>query len=520
MRKAALRVSGTAIDEPNVILALASSYNERGTLGFTHAVTNSEDQRKINCFFELVKNALTGKGTLTLSKRPGVADSSSGAGYGSATQDVYLITIAPITSNSTNKQGTSVSSWVVSVSGGNIVVSSDTVDTTIEGFGTRFPCYIDKTIIAGVETIVLQDAPFASSSAHNVWYSSAIAIWTQILDADFTGLIHRGKMEHMDGYAFILEAQNRIFNSDINSLANWTVTSFLTKQIVQDIPVGLMKLNNHILAMGQDTAEAFYNAGNTTGSPLLPLRHIHQRIGLIAPGTGGAPSGSGHYYCTIGNRLFFVGRISGGIKSAGVFTYNGQGFEKVSSPYIDKILSEVVPSAFYSVNAVGFYGQQAMAILLTSPNATSQRWLMFFPEWKEWFEWTSTVFSPINNTEHFLSCGTSLKDKIYNFPASDNWQDNAVSYAWSTQFKLPTNGASLKFMPMYGVDADTDASANSLTVEISTNDCVSFSTLGTIDQTQDRKVLFGGGSFRKAHIRLGNTNARPSRIHNFLARIE
>ena len=75
-------------------------------------------------------------------------------------------------------------------------------------------------------------------------------------------------------------------------------------------------------------------------------------------------------------------------------------------------------------------------------------------------------------------------------------------------------------MPMYGVDADTDTSTNSLTVEISTDDSKTFSTLGTIDQTQDRKVLFGGGSFRKAHIRLGNTNARPSRIHNWVSRIE
>jgi hypothetical protein len=73
---------------------------------------------------------------------------------------------------------------------------------------------------------------------------------------------------------------------------------------------------------------------------------------------------------------------------------------------------------------------------------------------------------------------------------------------------------------MYGVDADKDTVTNNLTVEISTDDCATFSTLGTIDLTQDRKVLMRGGSFRKAHIRLGNTNARPARLHSFLARIE
>jgi hypothetical protein len=147
---------------------------------------------------------------------------------------------------------------------------------------------------------------------------------------------------------------------------------------------------------------------------------------------------------------------------------------------------------------------------------------MFFPEWKEWFEWTSDIFSPINNTEYFLGCGASTKNKIYNFTSSDNWQDAGTSYNWNTQFRLPTNGSQRKFMLMYGVDADTDTAGlgNTLTVELSTDDSQTFSTLGTIDLTQDRKVLFRGGAFRKGHMRLGNTNSRPTRIHNFLARIE
>jgi hypothetical protein len=241
---------------------------------------------------------------------------------------------------------------------------------------------------------------------------------------------------------------------------------------------------------------------------------------MIAPSIDATQAWIGHYYCTINDRMYFVGRDSGGIKSAGIFVYDGQNYERVSTPYIDKILSQIVGNSFYSVNSMGFQGRKAMSILLTAPNATSQRWLMFFPDWKEWFEWTSTVFSPINSGEHFLSCGAALKQKVYNFTAADNWQDNATSYQWFTQFKLPTNGAQRKFMLMYGVDADTDTSTNDLTVELSIDDSKTFTTLGTIDQTQDRKVLFRGGSFRKGHLRLGNTNARPTRISNFLARIE
>jgi len=519
-RKAALNVS-SSIDEPNIILPLASSYNERGVAGFTHAVTNSEDQRKINCFYELSKNALTGKGTLVLSKRPGVSDSSGGAGWGAATQGVFLIITEPTTST-IGKQARNVPPWVINNVGTDIRASSATVDTVVLAgvLGGLYPAYIDKTIISGVETVVLQLSPSVApiSQVQRVFYSSTIATWTEITDADFTAIIHRGKMEHMDGFAFILGADNKISNSDINSLANWTASNFITKQVVQDIPVGLAKLNNQIVAFGEDTVEMFYNAGNTTGSPLLPIRHLHQRVGLV----NAKFQSGGHYYAIQGNRMYFVGCRAGGIHSAGVFVYDGQNIEKVSSPHIDKILSELANETLVlqSVNSFGFHGQAAISFLLTQPNLTSQRWLMFFPEFKEWFEWTSAVFSPINSGEHFLPCGANLKDKIYNFPSSDNWQDSGTSYAWSTQFKLPTNGSSRRFMPMYGVDADTDTTTNDLTAEISTDDCSTFSTLGTIPLNQDRKVLFRGGSFRKAHIRLGNTNARPVRIHNFLARIE
>src|SRR3990167_10918961 len=77
------------IDKPNVVLPLAYSYNERGVQGYTHAVTNGEDQRKVNCFYEPVKNNMTGKGTLTLSKRPGASICTATLGF--STQVPYAV---------------------------------------------------------------------------------------------------------------------------------------------------------------------------------------------------------------------------------------------------------------------------------------------------------------------------------------------------------------------------------------------------------------------------------------------
>jgi hypothetical protein len=505
-------------DEPNLTVPLAVSYNERGVAGFTHTVTNSEDQRKVNVTYEPVKNQMTGKGTLTLVKRPGVTE-KVGA-HGTNTQSVFLIAKGanPIAPTMIVRTGSDINA---TVSGGlayPIVIDPN-----------QNPAFVDKTITyagtVGTEYLFLQTRRPSLSFAQRAFYANLTTTWVEITDVDFTALMLVGKIEHMDGYFFGLDANNLVWNSDLNSVSSVVATSFIAKQVYRDRPVGLARLGKQIIAFGENTAEPFVNSGGTTGSPLSPVGHLAEKIGLVAPDI--SLVGAGHYYCTIRNKIYFVGREGGGQietdtatgKSVGVYTYNGQSFEKISNPYLDKIFSEVARTSFYSVNSVSVNGQVAAAFMLTSPNAASQRSLLYFPVWKEWFEWTSTVFSTINDAGYFLPCGTDVKDKLYYFAASDNWQDNGTSYPWSIQFKHPGRNAR-NFMHMYGVEADTDTVANTLLVEKSDTDNGVFTTLGSIDMTKERKVLFGGSSFYRRHIRIGNTNARPCRIHNWLARID
>lgn len=494
-------------DEPNLVLPLASTINERGIAGYTHSVTNREDQIRSNVCYELSKNPMSGKGTLTLTKRPGVtADSST---YGVSTQTPYLA-VARLTTGSI----TSLPMVFSINAAGDLTSSFPGTTTVIIATGTGYvPYTVDRTAISNVRNLVLQTRHLVSQ-AHRVFFSPDEVTWTEIVDPDFTNQLHVGKMEHMDGYAFIMDRTNLIWNSDVNSLANWVLTSFFAKQIKQDFPVGLAKYKNQLLAFGEKTVEVFYNGGNTTGSPLSRIPHLSEEIGLVGSFD---PNGT-HYYATVGSRIYFVGRYTGGEPSIGLFMFDGARFEKVSSPYWDKILSEKVQS-IYSVNAVGHHGQAAVAVCFTAPSATTQQWLMYYPEWKELFLWSSDIFSPVNSGAWHLGVSSGNKNKVYSFPSTDNWQDAGTSYAWSTQFKLPTKGSNRNVLNMYGVDADTARSANNLTVEISRDDTQTWETLGTIDLTQDRKVLFRGGAFRHAHMRLGNTNSAETRLHNFLANV-
>jgi hypothetical protein len=418
-----------------------------------------------------------------------------------------------------------------------VAVNSGTTKTVYSTSSSEawLPLFVDKTYISNVETVVIQlKLGNQSPPKEKVFFCSASlgAGFTQITDADFvspySGVAGVGKIEHMDGFAFELLSNNIIINSDLNSLANWTSTNFITKQITADKAMGLMKFKNQILAFGSHTVEAFYNAGNATGSPLSSIKQLASRTGL-AP-TGGA--GGSNYYAILGEKLYFLGRQSGSsedrsdqtaLSMAGLFSYDGSRYEKVSNRAIDKIISERLASKLYfGMFSFGFHGKDAIAILLTNPDpiSTTQTWLMYFPEWNDWFEWNSTKFSPRNNGSFFMPTGTD-QSKLYNFQINDLWQDaGTTNYTMQTQFKLPQDGHHRKRMAEFGVLADTARATNMLSVEFSDDDYVSFINIGAIDLARNIKTLNRGGSYRQRAVRLSSTNALETRLSAFVARIE
>lgn len=510
-------------NKPNMTLPLAISYNQRGQDAYTQAVTNSKDQRKINVVYELVENSITGKKTLYVSRRPGLI---TGTVISGATSDYPYLTIPDPSGVAT--------SWVAAVvdnAGTDVVVRNNlgTSSTIVTGVVSEWPQYFDRTVISGTQYGVLQTNNAASAN-NRAWYSSAVGSWTQISDSTYTGLSTSavGKLEHLDGFALQMTSDNKIYNSDINSLSAWGDASYITKSIEQDVGRGLARLGNLILAFGAETVEGFVNAGQASGSPLRRVPEISERIGLQAvfgdvdvdPPI--SPNGSRHYYATIGKRIFFVGRRN---RSAqGVFTFNGTTFEKVSTPIIDRML--INAGDFRHVCQVTVYGQDAVAISLSAYSATTQRWLMFFPHWNEWFEWTSTYAQCVNDGYNFIGIGgTGSCDELMRFSTAENYVDgnvgvSTVAIPVTLQFILPDEDGSRHLMRWCGVVGDTQSSASNLAVEFSDDDFTTFSTARNIDLTASRKKITRCGSYLKRAVRLTNSDNHALRLTSFIARVE
>lgn len=491
------------ITEPNVVVPLANSYNSRAIAGFTNVITSGIDQRKINSMYEPVINAISGQSTLYLIKRPGVAD--VGSTYGTSGQVAYLWDVAAgaLASTAANR-------WVFSTSSNDCRVSDASNTTVILTSAGYAPAFVDKSFITSTDTMVVQLRH--TNGTQRVFYSNAIGVWTEITDSDFTTLAHVGKMEFLNGRAYILSRTGaRIYNSDLNSLSAWSATSFLTKQVVQDISTGLARFGDQIIAFGESTMEVFRDVGNPTGSALEAQTDLAQRVGL--PST--VVTGQRHYYTRVGQHMFWRGS-----NPIGVFAWDGQKVEKVSTPTIDKILAE---RQHYFVSSMDISGQTAVVIGLDLPSATTQRALLFFPEWKDWFEWNSTVFIPQSSQRMMDVClgvGTN-QHKLYQISStSDNWQDAGTNYAFTHQFKIPKQGNALDRMSMFGVAGDTARSAQSLSVEFSDDDYQNFQTARNIDMTSPEKTLFHCGSYKTSRIaRLSYTGSLGVRLKDALARI-
>ncbi len=500
------------LDKPNFKLPLASSYNERNLAGFTATVTNGLDQRKINTIYEPVQNSATGKNTLYLARRPGVTIDPNT--YGSADQVAFLISLPPSPTNLLTTP------WVFSTSG-NDVRASDSAQTSVlmsSGAGYK-PLYVDKTAISGQDTIVVQAGTAAGLQRTFYLANSLGAGFNEITISAFANLVKRGKMEFVDGYALQLDSSNRIYNSDLNTLATWSAANFITKSIRQDIANGLARFNNQILAFGDETVEVFTNAGNPTGSPLGRVQSLANRIGLASPLTLVSQN---VYYAIAGQHLYFVGRRAGGDASVCVFAYNGQTYEKVSTPFIDKILEQ---RGTFNIYKVGFGGKEAIALNLTNNTTNTQQWLMFFPDWKEWFEWTSTVFTPINCGQWFLGA-PGVPNKAYTVSYTDNWLDDTTAVTATHQFKIPSSSNDRKRMPWAGVVCDklsagSSTSAGSVvSIAFSDNDYQSFGSARNIDMRVSKTQIYRCGSYFDRAVRITHTGNAPFRAEQFIARIE
>lgn len=488
--------------KPNLRYLLVPSYN--GRADGSSLYNSAKDQRRVNCYYDIAANKVHGNVTPYLAKRPGPG--AIGGAYGVDTQTSYLIAQDPALAT-----GAGALPWVIAKDGSAHKVLTPTAHTIFTDVN-YFPYIVDRGVISSARNMVVQ---FQRSVSHaqRVFYANVYNSWTEISDANFTGLIHRGKLEIINGYGFILASNGNAYNSTLNDLTAWGAASFFPKQTQVDIPIGLMKYKTQILLCGDETTEVTY-VSDTSPSPLQRIPTQAARIGLYV-------GVEGPYYCELYNRLWFVGTESGRINSIGLYTYNGSTFERITNSIVSRYLQANAPVG--GVYPFAFYGKLAVALQKTSIRSaqpTTYDWLMFFPDTGEVFEWTSDEFGPSNDGTYFVGCGVD-SDLIFNFGQTLKDEDgDATPIEMMVQFELPQDADTMHFIQFAGLLADTESSASNVVMSFSKDDGQTWETVGTFSLTQSVKRLPALGMYtEKLLVRLEHNGSGFCRLREFYARI-
>lgn len=131
---------------------------------------------------------------------------------------------------------------------------SDIATTKRVGF-TEF---IDAT---NVKSLIMVDGI-------NGYVFTSNAAGTKIVDVDFPSP-HMAFPVYLDGYVFLIKRNTGdIYNSDLNLPSSWTAGSFLSAELYPDDAKALVKINNYLLVVGQQSCEFFQDVGNFPASPL------------------------------------------------------------------------------------------------------------------------------------------------------------------------------------------------------------------------------------------------------------
>lgn len=391
---------------PTIRIPLVGSFSQRGMDG-NAALTALEDQRFLNCLFNVVTNPVTGTSTVFVEKRPGwgvdsivAAGSASTAmikpqsftatvtAFGNTDSTIYVgqINVGAITGRALFFTETLLNSvgivmikssdgtgWyyadgakdqlAYTMDGNN---STTVTDIKVAGVNSTAGLYVGQkltaatNIAAGSRIVSINSGAFSAvlDTATTGGAFNDLAVTKEpiakIIDADFiTSGNEISAFVEMDGYLFYSTENGNVWNSDLNSVTSYSSDGFIQPNMSPDPPVAVARQRNYVVVFGGASKEVFYNAGNPTGSPLQRVPQAFERIGCLDQRS----------LTTLENDIYFVSAPYYG--DIGAFKLDGLTTKKISPANIDRIIGNVATGGAIYANSFRLGGYPYFGLFIT-----------------------------------------------------------------------------------------------------------------------------------------------------------
>lgn len=218
---------------------------------------------------------------------------------------------------------------------------------------------------------------FMLKSTHDAFVFDGVAgTITQITDADYPDITVPG-VAFLDGYFFVMDSDSVIYNSGLETPLVWNSLDFIQCEAEPDGGVAIAKYENYVVGFGEWTTQFFYDAANSTGSPLSPIENSTLQIGCA----------NGYSVAQFDGKLVWMGKSRE--KGRGVYACTGSMTPvEISDPNISRILNADSLAEVYSWGA-GFSGHSLYILSLATTGIT----LVYDFSTKAWSHFTRRVAS-------------------------------------------------------------------------------------------------------------------------------
>jgi hypothetical protein len=310
----------------------------------------------------------------------------------------------------------------------------------------------------------------------------------------------------IDGYVFLVEAATgKIFNSDNTDPLSWSTTAYVLPEQEADKTVKLAKINNYLVAFGNESIEYYWDAANA--APDSPMQRNDAPLKY-----NGFLGGLGQY----GNSLFFIGKDAGG--QPDIFKLSDFKIEGLGTPAISRYLNNSNANiSTWLGNIVSMQGH-TFYIISCGLNKTwaidldSNLVSRFAFQAGQTLDLLYAVVVKSSSTIKTYFCLNNSTSAIYKFDALI-YQDAGVNFTCNVTTENNDFGTlNKKTMSRLGVLCDRPSTDTYLNISWSDDDYISFSTARACNLNADVPFLRQLGSFRNRVFKFTYTDNFPLRL--------
>lgn len=385
--------------------------------------------------------------------------------------------------------------------GNNIVVyhiATDTITTLTGVFATTtgdvgFCTFLYET---GVSVVCASDGTkLVTISASNVVTAST---------SPDLPVPHLPSIVFLDGYLCLVEADTaNIVNSNLDAPLLFTAGDFINAEMEGDKLIYLGKINNYVIAFGTNTIEYFWNAANSSGSPLQRNDTPVKNTSFL----GG--------YSTTGNDVFFIGSSGGGQPE--VFKMADFKLEAISTPSTSRHLAQDTSGfstwkgSIVSIQGKTFYLMSVGTIKTFVYDLDTKIWYSWGFQGLSYFPMSFCVTGKTDSTIpiFFFLEGSST---LYAF-SETTYTDNSTLFTARIVLAKENFGSMFrKFMGRLSFIGDRPDVSAPIAVSWSDDDYKTFTAPKEVELNQDLPSLRQLGSFRRRAFKLEFTQNSPLRL--------